>query len=401
MRGLVVRNDSSLAQAELEKHVKHWGLDLVVLPDGEQALGNAQLLWGYLASSIAFCPWSDVYRGLDHNAVLSHGQLLRAARKACPVGDTIDKRYAQRDRRPEVHAALLRGAEFGPSAKLTTLHSDLEAVLAKYPESLGAEAVSLFHLVGTPNMTRILDDPALGLVLAERHQRALVTDLDALAAKWAKQPRTAAQTATMILDCTYPSLLRAAPIQGAVMHTSSTATQESIRSSSAPPEPAHVAMPWNMESERRFAEDPRFRRYKKQKGWPPYHDSRSAVQQYLDDVDSRVCSVVEDYRCIESHELLDMTACLARHIGGTIFTQTEQGKSFVAAVLASATPQQQRSWTIGDMAQRLLVVHHPEWQQHYSFGWNSDPTTEGALEEYLEHWPALPPGFVVSAGSKQ
>jgi len=241
-------------------------------------------------------------------------------------------------------------------------------------------------------------------MLPERLRRSFLVDMDALAAKWRQHDAAAKDAATMIVDCVYPSL---AQLPALLQHASATAPLNSkartiAKQATAPPKPApsmivHEPAEWDTEAERRFAEDPRFRRYKENKGWPLYYDSRATLQQYFDDVGSGIAHVVQDYRTIGSKELLDMVSCLARYVDPALFTATEQGKAFTHAVLATATPQQIRMCNTRDLTQKLLVAHHPEWQSHYSWAWNTDATTENEIARYLERWPALPPALLPTA----
>jgi len=112
------------ARAELDKYGTRWGLQLLVLPDVDETISNEELLLSYLACSIAFTNWESVYRQLwsAREVRVSSDELVQTARKACPLGDPISKRYASRSRDAKTHVALLQGAVFGETAKTTPMY---------------------------------------------------------------------------------------------------------------------------------------------------------------------------------------------------------------------------------------------------------------------------------------
>jgi hypothetical protein len=108
--------------------------------------------------------------------------------------------------------------------------------------------------------------------------------------------------------------------------------------------------------------------------------------------------VLEDYTAIPSRELLELAVRLAPYTQPAVLNGTEQGKAFIDAVMRTASPQQSAGWTTEDMAFRMLVAHHPEWQTHYAHAWTADRTTVNEIAAYLKKWPHLPANFVPQTG---
>ncbi len=77
-------------------------------------------------------------------------------------------------------------------------------------------------------------------------------------------------------------------------------------------------------------------------------------------------------------------------------SETEQAKAFYTAVTATATPQQLGNWTTADVAQRMVVAHHPDWSTHYAHAWGLDPATATEISTYLKRYPGLPGDFFAS-----
>lgn len=133
----------------------------------------------------------------------------------------------------------------------------------------------------------------------------------------------------------------------------------------------------------------------------PFYPSRDTVTAYLGEM-TRVNSPVDlDCREMSSPELVQMATRLAPHVEATIFTQTQQGKDFLRASLATATLQQQGSWSTLDIAQRMIVAHHPDWQTHYAYAWGLDRTTSVEITAYRERWPHLPEGLLAELGADE
>jgi hypothetical protein len=400
-----------VARRELDSYAKHWGLALLVHPNEDDSIGNGELLRSYLASSVAFVDWTAVYRAIGScSNNVSLDQLLQSARKACPVGETIDKRYASRSRQPAVQAALLAGAYFEHGAKETLLYKELTRVL---PTNLDATLeVAAFHLVGVANAAILVEDPALGFTAAlrPRERKALVADLHTLHGQWksCNSGQVAREAGLMIERCVYPVLdeLGDTPIVAQCRQRQERAAAgERAPASSAGrftqtlAIKAHAPEAWNTAVERHFAEDERFRRYKASKGWRPFYGSRPTLAQYFADLAQREPTVLADYSSMTSAQLLQMAARLAPHTQPALLQNTEQGQAFVNAILGTATPQQAAGWTTKDVAQRMLVAHHPEWQTHYSYAWNPDRTTVAEISAYLAQWPHLPPAFIPDAAA--
>jgi hypothetical protein len=152
--------------------------------------------------------------------------------------------------------------------------------------------------------------------------------------------------------------------------------------------PATLA--WSVSIERALADDPRFRRYKQYKGWPAFHPSRDTLEAYLTDMCNGDLVVAEDCKGMSSKDVLELIRRLAPYMQMDVILAGEQGKTFLRAMSTTATPQQMASWTTLDVAHRLLVTHHPQWQTHYSHAWNLDRTTITELTLYREKWPRLP-----------
>lgn len=262
--------------------------------------------------------------------------------------------------------------------------------------------VMLFHLVGTSNVMHVLDDPALGLtrMLLDQERRQLAADLQCLASKWALC-KEKTQIMILLVDCHYPVLeqLGSDPIvqqphQRAAVPSRRTAAASRSTVSEVTAFPPHASSPWTTAVERRFAEDARFRRYKQRKGWPAYYGSRPTLESYLNDVKNGDDDTLNDFRAMDSKEVIALAECLASHSDPAKLLNTEQCKHFANALVASAVPSQLKGWTTKDIAIRLFVAHHPEWQTHYSYAWNADRTTINEIAAYLERWPSLPSGFV-------
>ena len=387
------------ARTELERFSTLWGLDRLARATDEDRLSNGELLQMYLACSVVFVRWSLVYKAMP-DLSMSMDQLLQATRKA---GHSTDASEFFRSRQTAVVAQLFYGAMFREAAKQTTLYHELHAVLEHsglYSETL---EVLAFHLVGASNLVAVVEDPQSPFVL-ERipcgHREALVENLRRLHAKWAgnNAAQVSIETATMIVECDYPVLAhmephhimrdlhrRKTPGAGSV-----SVKTKSLGSTRLVGVKTHVTLAWTSECERMWAEDPRFRRYKQSKGWQAFYPSRDTVLAYLSDMTAGDPTVVKDCKTMNSPELIQLANRLAPYVEADIFIQTPQGKDFLRAMSATATLQQIGSWSTLDVARRMIVAHHPDWQTDYSFAWNLDRTTCTEIAAYREHWPHLP-----------
>jgi hypothetical protein len=293
-----MQNAVEIARQELGHFAKHWGLSLLVHADHDDSISNAELIRSYLASSIAFTGWTDVYRAIEGN-VVSIEQLTELARKACPVGDSVDKNYAARTRQASVQSALLEGAYFEPEAKATSLYKELRAVLPR--ELDDTLEVAAFHLMGVSNAIMLVEDPLMGFTVAlrPRSRKQLVSDLSALGARWKSNPGVGEQVATMIEHTVYPVLEELGPqsivseqqrlsnLSSSSASASSPLGKKQPSQSSTASMPEHKQQPWNTVAERMFADDPRFRRYKASKGWKSFYGSQPTLTQYFADVANR------------------------------------------------------------------------------------------------------------------
>jgi len=391
------------ARCELERFARLWGLDRLARTTDDDRLGNEELLRMYLVCSVLFVRWSLVYKAMPELS-MSLDQLLQASRKA---GHSADVSEFFRSRQPPVVAQLFCGATFRDAAKQTTLYQELHAVMehaCMYSESL---EVLAFHLVGAPNLVAVVEDPQAPFVLSRipsAHRETLVENLRRLHAKWAgnNADQVSSETATMIAACDYPVLAQMEPHHILCdMHRRKTtgAGSTSVKAKSSASTrlvgvKTHATLPWTSECERLWAEDPRFRRYKQSKGWQAFYPSRDAVLAYLNDMTAGETNVVKDCKGMDSAEVVQLANRLAPYVEASIFVQTPQGKDFLRAMSATATLQQIGSWSTLDVARRMIVAHHPDWQAHYSYAWNLDRTTSTEIAAYREQWPHLPLGLL-------
>ena len=402
------------ARLELERFVNVWGLDRLTTKSGEEdSLSNGELLQMYLACSVLFVRWTLVYKALP-DLSLSTDQLLQASRKAASSSDNSgDRSGFFGSRQPRALSQLCAGASFRQLAKDTTLFRELEEALAPAQFESPALLVMAFHLVGAHNLVAAVEDPH-SLFVCNRipvsRREASIEALRRLQLKWSgnNADQVSAEAALLICECDYP-VLGTLGLGGSVldeMHKRRSQASsgpipiraKTLASTRSAGVRLHTTQPWSSTSERRWADEPRFQRYKQVRGWMPFYPSRDTVLAYLSEMTRANSPVATDCRDMGSPELVQMAAQLAPHVESTLFAQTQQGKDFVRAMSATATLQQMGSWSTLDAAQRLIVAHHPDWQTHYAHAWGLDRTTSVEIAAYRERWPHLPEGLMAELG---
>jgi|WetSurMetagenome_2_1015567.scaffolds.fasta_scaffold00112_58 hypothetical protein len=421
-------DDSRHVKEELERFVNLMGLDRLTrggdAGDGKgEYLNNNELLCMYLAWSVIFTPWTLVYKAME-GLSLSLDQLSQAARKtghsSLPTSGGA--------RQIRVAAQLFCGAAFSDAAKQTVLYQELQAALAPIHQCAADPSLEVlaFYLVGTSNVVALVEDPQSPFVLERmsRVQREMLVDaLRDLNVKWSinNPDQVSRDAATMIQECSYPVLnimeveefdildqlhkrqQRSATRTGSTGSTTtksaaSLAAGETVRVKNANPNSTrgvhikvHATQPWTMANEREWADYAPFAAYKRRKGWRPFYPARDTALAYLTDMSAGDASVTSDCKGMTSQEVIEFVRRLAPHVeGAAIFAHSQQGTDFLRAMSATATLQQMGGWTTLDAAQRLLVVHRPDWQTHYDYAWHLDRTTSTELAAYLQRWPRLP-----------
>jgi hypothetical protein len=411
-------NPTSHGQAELERFAKLWGLVRLAQVNEDDRMADRELFHLSLVCSMNFVDWTRVYKAFP-DTQLTLDQLMQAARKVGHPGESfsVDKSWPVRMRDASVMAELFCGACFSEAAKQTTLYKELHEALAPVEYCTDALEVVAFHLVGVPNLVAVVEDLRSPFVLQRmpNARREMVIDiLRRLHGKWSKNnaDQVSAEVVIMISECQYPfldtmsdayttikSLTQKQKNAGTGNTTTTTRPSATLSAAARAKMSSQQALgtlnmsvprPWSLAVERAMADNPRFRRYKQRKGWPAFYPSRETVLAYLNEMSIGDKDVVEDCKTMSSRDLIQLTLVLAPHVETVLFVQTAQGKDFVRAMTATATPQQISSWSTLDAAQRLLVVHHPDWQTHYSHAWNLDRTTVTEMTAYRERWPKLP-----------
>ena len=412
-------------QGELERYATLWGLVRLAQVNEDDRMTDRELFLLNLVCSVNYVDWTRVYKGFP-DMRLTLDQLMQASRKVGHPGDTfsVDKSWPARLRDPSVVSSLFCGACFSEAAKQTTLYKELHEVLAPVEFCTDALEVMAFHLVGAPNLVSVVEDPRSPFVahrIPNVRREMMITALQYLHQKWSKNnpEQVSAEAVVMIRDCQHPFLDalsgEAHTIMNALLHkqkpsssssssSSSQFQQSMMRAPSSASARAKVSArqalgtlkavetrPWSMAIELQMADNPRFRRYKQVKGWPAFHPSHDTVVTYLNEMSTGSNpAVLEDCKSMSSKETIQLVTVLAPYVEADIFLHSAQGRDFVRAMTATATPQQVSSWSTLDAAQRLLVAHHPDWQTHYSHAWNLDRTTITEMIAYRERWPTLP-----------
>ena len=410
-RGYSAENFESPGRSDLESYATLWGLLRRAKLNEDDRLTDREIFLIYMTCSVPYVDWTLVYKALPE-MTLTTDQLHESARKAAALPSdpwSGIRSWRTRTRVPVILADLFRGSCFGHSAMETSLYEDLQDLTCSIPCWTMAYDVMAFHLVGTPYLVSVIEDPQSPFVLGRvpcSEREKFKSGLESLAKKWASTDPVlvATETALMIRDCQYPFLdslsgnyvVMSGLKQQQELHVSMMRVRSSAAASAKGSRPVMglitgpPTLCWSVSIERTLADDPRFRRYKQHKGWPAFHPSRDTVEAYLADMCNGDLVVAEDCKNMSSKDVLELVRRLAPYLQVTIILDGEQGKTFVRAMSTTATPQQLSGWSTLDVAQRLLVAHHPQWQTHYSHAWNLDRTTITEITAYREKWPRLP-----------
>jgi hypothetical protein len=398
------------ARAELIRFATQWGLVRLAQVNEDDRLSDSELLTMDLACSVSYVDWKSVYRNLPETR-LTLEQLLQAARKAGHHHDSAsaDKLWARRLRQDQGVADLFAGASFSAEAKQTMLYQELHGATEGLLMGNESLEVAAFHLVGVTNVVAVVEGCHSPFVLERMpgvRRSMLVEALETLHTKWTSNnaDQVSRETALLIAGCVYP-FLQTLPSQHTIMD--GLQKQKAATTGSGTPSAVergkskggrqfswvlatHVTRAWDMNVERKIADDQRFRRYKQHKGWQPIYPSWDTLVAYLQDMCNGEPWVTADCMAMSSQDVLALATMVAPYADGTLYNRTQQGKDFVRVVLVTATSQQAEGWSTLDAVQRMLVAHHPDWQTHYSHAWNVDRTTITEMQAYHKAWPQLP-----------
>ena len=378
---------------ELSRFVVNWNIQ------PGQAHVPHQLLCAYLACAIQSAKWELVYEEVD--PVVAVSLLVYGGRKA---GNAHPENFAKRQREPLLYARLFSGATVvDPAVYENDVWKDFLSTIDDIPLITGAEhdhpyrddgsewiLILLFHLTasGVPNIGMFVCDGHF--VKSTRHRDMLISRLVALREKWRRSPSPALckSFALCICGCAYPSIEAYewkdfVPVSKALL--------------AQPPPPSSpqgrdtqlfvVVQPpaWNADTERLFAEEPMYREYKKNRGWPLYYDSRTTIRDFLSDTANPDWWTVDT----PNNEVVRLASQLAKHANPRTVTENKQGRTFARVMHRSVSKVVSRNWTSCDMIQRMIIAHHPRWKEVYAYAWSPDLTVENELTQYRKEYPAL------------